>query len=518
MPVASCKCIKHQNLMWWHIFFNRASDVSLNNVWKASLEDTTDSEEMDINSPLPFSTHFHSTPNYWPNKEQHQNRQYQLNNSYIPNAEQNHAKLGANTEDLGFELFSPLPRTNTSSQSHLSERSSISSFTSQSSQHSSDTDSFLELQSITDNMEKCNFYNNNYMFQSQTSKDSTSLSAFQPFGKDSTQAENLFQPQCSFPPEQSLTSHHIDERKSSQCLNSQVPKGSFPFDSHANISPLENKQTDLCGNRMKTPKTVYQDELRDNINVKNVYCSVNSRADFKSINSAVDANANIQPLHSSDLKPDMKPMLPADSYMNHIPVTSVPNQPASTPVSSYKLHEQKPVNMNVFQPLRVLTRPHSATCQAWSNSSTPRSLSESSSSHSYKAPSSSSSVSPSVSVQQSINQKQANLAFVSVPSKVTPPIYRQSFPLGVRPKFGPVAVDPHVVPVDPKFLLEPIPDRSCSIPNVIKAGQRVGENVGSLNEEGVPVQTVPTSQFLRYPSKVPFLVPAGIPQPTVPGE
>lgn len=90
--------------------------------------------------------------------------------------------------DLGFSFFSPVPST--SSSRRLSERSSLSSYTSQSSRNSSDTDSYLELQNIAPNMDRSEMIGRHdvshqvktrSIFPNKDFNTASTSSAFQPF-------------------------------------------------------------------------------------------------------------------------------------------------------------------------------------------------------------------------------------------------------------------------------------------------------------------------------------------------
>ncbi|XP_045209140.2 uncharacterized protein LOC123561052 [Mercenaria mercenaria] len=144
-------------------FNDRNHDFSLSSVWSAGLEDSATLRASDVRSPLPFAGQLHSTPNYWEDKlyNKHSN---QANRSTSKVIVAQHGDVGKHmpcfsnqpmcmsSKDLGFNFFSPVPST--PSRRRLSERSSISSYTSQSSMHSSDTDSYLELQNIAQNIDQ----------------------------------------------------------------------------------------------------------------------------------------------------------------------------------------------------------------------------------------------------------------------------------------------------------------------------------------------------------------------------
>ena len=510
----SMKTYKHKlnEVNCWIFIIFRASNISLNNVWTASLEDNAALRASDVKSPLPLASHFHSTPNYWQEKP---NKQFspQLNQSHILHSDQNTKFNSNNTScDSGFDIFSPLAVSSANWQSRMSERSSISSFTSQSSQHSSDTDSFLELQSITDNMEKCNYFNNNYMLESQLACDSLSKPAFQPF------ADDMKLPQSSFRSEQSSGSQRNETRRNDLCLSSLVAKGALPFDSQTRNSFQENGHSKMCGNNMNlnSVKTSFQSDIPNNLTMKSEFCYVNPKPAIISINSEdvlqnCIKSANTQTLYPADLKPDF----PAENSLS--PVANVQNQmPTTSTTNLLKPQEQKPFNSNIFQPVRVLTRPQPASSllsdQGWSNPSTPGSLPESVTSCSEKTASDSS-----ITVPKSVNQKHSNMTSIAIPSKVAPQICRHSFPLGVQPRFGPVGLDQPFLPVDSKILLEPVTDKRYSMSNFV--GGELIRSSGTLerSEERVPLHTVPPPQFLKYPTKIPIFVPTGIPQPTLPG-
>ena len=584
--------------MLWYIELQtifRGTDLNLNNVWATGFEDSAELRTSDVKSPLPFTTHFHSTPNYWhenQDKQQnkHQNQQLnqsnqqlsqsnqQLNQSYIPNVSQS-AKVDNSfeeREETGFELFSPLSAPTTGPRHRTSERNSISSYTSQSSQQSSDTDSFMELQGITDNMEKCNLFNNNYMYESQIANDmySTAKSAFQPCVNQAKSSQSFSQ--------NGMTSiQQNNMRKVDQGLSNFLAKRAMSFEAQKrqliqqssprqDNSPRQNEvlqnsasavNSKLANNMNminspKTPGFQNEPEVQQNLNMKSGFRPiVNPKTDFPgtSIGGNVEniTNASFQNPPPVNMRPEMKAMVPVNSIQNVVPVNSiqngvvpvnsvqnsvvqngvtsncVQNQMVSTPVSILtKPQELKPVNANMFQPVRVLTRPPttssmSTSDQGWSNPSTPGSVTDSIASHSDKT-------ATEISATQTMNQKPPiNFVPISVASKVAPPMYRHSYPLGIRPRFAPVQVDPHLVPVDPKFLLEPVQDKRYSVPSLMRPEQVMTEMMGppyslERNEEKhiAPVHTVPPPhqpQLVKYPAKIPLFVPASIPQMPLPG-
>ena len=533
----------------------RDTDLNLNNVWATGFEDSAELRASDVKSPLPFATHLHSTPNYWHEKQDKQQNRHlndqQLNQSIIPNISQN-AKVDNRCVDerdeTGFELFSPLSAPFMGPRHRLSERNSISSYTSQSSQQSSDTDSFMELQGITDNMENCNLYNNNYMYmyESQIANhlSSTTKSAFQPCTNNAKSSQNSFS-------QNGLTSYQQNNlRKIDQGLSNFLAKRAMSFDAQKrhlieDNSPRQNEilqnsvnsvNSKLANNinMMNSPKvSAFQNDIQQNFNAKSGFRPiVNPKTDFPAVHTPdnlenVVTNASFQNPPPVDMRPEIKTMAPVNSVQNGRTSNCVQNQTVSTPVSTLpKPQELKPVNANIFQPVRVLTRPQttssmSTSDQGWSNPSTPGSVTDSVVSHSDKA-------SAEITVTQPVNQKPINFVPISVASKVTPPMYRHSFPLGIRPRFAPMQVDPHLVPVNPKFLLEPVQDKRYSMPNLVRHEQVMTEMMGSphsleRNEERpmAPVQAVPTHppppHLVKYPAKIPLFVPAGIPQLPIPG-
>lgn len=151
------------------VFDDRRTNFSLSSVWSAGLEDSASLRASDVRSPLPFAAQYHSTPNYWEDKLSRNGLQ---RNMRVPSSEGSGStpvlqgsdtsglfstgsgSAGSPLEDLPPTYFSPiLPNRGRRRQS---ERSSISSYTSQSSHISSDTDSFMELQNITQNLNQTN--------------------------------------------------------------------------------------------------------------------------------------------------------------------------------------------------------------------------------------------------------------------------------------------------------------------------------------------------------------------------
>ena len=548
----------------------------MNNVWATGFEDSAELRSSDVKSPLPFATHFHSTPNSWHNnQDKQQNRllNQQLNQSYIPHVGQN-AKVDNSfeeREETGFELFSPLSAPDIGPRNRTSERNSISSYTSQ----SSDTDSFMELQGINDNMEKCNLFNNNYMYESQIANDmhSSTKSAFQPCVNQAKTSQSFSQNGMNGFQQNNL-------RKVDQGLSNFLAKRAMTFEAQKRLiqqnSPGETnspRQTELVQNSVSTvnskltnnmnmmnsPKVSgFQNEVQQNLGMKTSFRPIlNPKTDnpVTNITNKVEnmTNSSFQNQPPSNIRPEVKTMVPVNSVQNggvsvnniqngSTPLNNVQNgvnqdgrttncvqsQIVSAPVSILtKPPEIKSqVNANMFQPVRVLTRPPttssmSTSDQGWSNPSTPGSATDSVISHSDKP-------STDITATQTLNQKPpVNFIPISVASKVAPPMYRHSFPLGIRPRFTPVQVDPHLIPLDPKFLLEPVQDKRYSVPNLVRPDHVMPEMIGSpynldrSEEKSVaPVQTAlppHQPQLVKYPAKIPLFVPAGIPQMPLPG-
>ena len=519
----------------------RTGDLSLNNVWSTGLEDSATLRASDVKSPLPFTTHFHSTPNYWHEKQggQHNQQFNQLHNqSYIPHNNNNqNSKQDTNSaapDNFGYEFFSPLPPPSANSRSRASERSSISSYTSQSSQHSSDTDSYLELQSIADNMEKCNLFNNNYMFESQLHNDLSSKSSFQPFVCD-TVAKSV---SSSFCREQPANNQPSNLKMTYPVLGNFLAKRALSFGSQTRQSFQDTRQVEECQNdvnRQTAKGLTNQRGFPESVNTKSVFRPVvNPKTEFASPNSVdnlqnIVTSTNFHNPSAVDLRQDFKPIIPAENFQNNTSVAIVtciqnPTTPASAS-NIIKPQDQKPFNTNIFQPVKVLTRSQTASSssvtsdQGWSNPSTPGSLQDATVNHSERTTSQLSSP-----ATQQASQKQPNFVPVSMPSKAVPPMFRHSFPLGIQPRFGPIQVDPHLLPVDPKFLLEPMLDKRYSVPNLVRTDQVMNEMMSSpqcleRKEDRVPIQSVPPPQIVKYPAtKIPLFVPAGIPHQPLPGE
>lgn len=181
-------------------------DFSFSNIWSAGLEDSASLRASDVRSPLPFTAEFHSTPNCWEDKLYKQSNQANTSTSALNTvgnsiSRSQHGTTGeqmlhsssqsmcSSGRDFGFGFFSPVPSSSVSRR--LSERSSLSSYTSQSSRHSSDTDSYLELQNIAQNMDKSESLNDRQdvnqhfktrgLFPSKDIDPASTSSAFQPF-------------------------------------------------------------------------------------------------------------------------------------------------------------------------------------------------------------------------------------------------------------------------------------------------------------------------------------------------
>ena len=232
----------------------RSHRYTSKNVWSTSPDETVTLRSTNIKSPLPFTEQFHSTPDVLNKKSVQQNflenGQTSRNNGYI-HWNQNRAPVqrhlfgnytdrtdnsmsveGSPTTASAYDQFMSMPPI--SNARHSSEHCSISSFASHSSRHSSDTDSFLELQSIANNVERSNRFSpptfDIPLPPKHTDFGSTD-SAFEPFVSSKVSSDHLHHSSPAVPTaslikvanrllesqSNSSLSHHIDSVTGLKC-------------------------------------------------------------------------------------------------------------------------------------------------------------------------------------------------------------------------------------------------------------------------------------------------------------
>ncbi|XP_060566451.1 uncharacterized protein LOC132725266 isoform X2 [Ruditapes philippinarum] len=345
-------------------FIDRNVDFSMSSVWSAGLEDSASLRASDVRSPLPFAGQLHSTPNYWEdklyNKQTIQATRPSSRLNTVGGPVSQHVEVGKHatgfrnqqmcttSDELGFSFFSPVPST--PSRRRLSERSSISSYTSQSSRQSSDTDSFLEMQNIAQNIDQSDVRNglrdfNTHFNNVQMGTPNRGIAAYKDFEPDSTSITSAFQP---FVNSKCDLEHNSDNFQQTQNLLN-------------NVKSIAESLTNSSAKRALTFRgdkgITDEDMLKYNFDRADLYspntCQVtqssflNGNTDFKPIVTASNRSQSTLSL-SQDTNGNIK-----NSFVNH-----------------------------KTQPLRILTQTASScgvssaqsSSFAWSNPSTPGSI------------------------------------------------------------------------------------------------------------------------------------------------
>lgn len=256
-------------------------------------------------------------------------------------------------DDPSYNYDSPVPQTNV--HRRMSDRSSISSYTSQSSRHSSDNDSYFELQSITQNMDvvpnnlnsrkEMSEQMNNILFGnrglcSHTDTDVASASsAFQPFsnGKcDQTHTSDNFQ----------QTQNLLNNVKSiAESLSNCTAKRALTFSGDQELSNEDMLRYKVDKSHLYSPRSSSE---------TNTNTFLNGKVDFKPIAAVTTSNQE-----------------PVSLPISH---DSIMFKSSKDQMSGFINHK--------LQPLRILTHTPNSTgvpsthCSnsAWSNPSTPGSM------------------------------------------------------------------------------------------------------------------------------------------------
>lgn len=250
------------------------------------------------------------------------------------------------SDDLGFSFFSPVPST--PSRRRLSERSSISSYTSQSSRQSSDTDSFLEMQNITQNIDHSDIKNgirdfsahlNNIQFGNRgmpAHKDfdpniSSSNSAFQPFMNskcDLAQSSDNFQ----------QTQNLLNNVKSiAESLTNSTAKRALTFRGDKGITDEDILKYNFDRADLYSPNT----------------CQVPQ-------NSFMNGNSDFKPIVTASCRSQSSVMLSQDTNGNL--------------KNSFINHKTQPLRIMTQTPNSCGIPSAQSSSLAWSNPSTPGSI------------------------------------------------------------------------------------------------------------------------------------------------
>lgn len=437
------------------------SQFAISNVWSAGIADSANLRASDVRSPLPFSAQFRSTPNYWEDKlvEAKTDRAHNITNSgdsgHTPSTflHQEFTYKSCRQPDsvaIDIDYFSPLPPVRDNCRT--SERSSISSYTSQ----PSDPDIHVDLQNITKDLDKCNI---GYEFQ-QKSTDQSAI------GRNCHNVNNFQSFGSAFEPFH--TSKVVDQSNAGICL---VETQNVLKNVKCIAESLANSSA-KCALTFENDSGIGSADLFEYSFEKSDLYSPEGSLQKPTLDAPLNGKIGFKPIKTATCQPHMVPA-------NQKAFTTAANQ------TNVKL-------VQTTQPLRILTKAanvanSSQSSQPWSAPSAPESFSFTGGFAGI--------------VARPVLEAVAQASMQSMNSQVKPVNYTYSVVKGQN------TMAPKTIMTRPVSSLQQqqMPQLAAGKPS-----QEMSTPHYFLDRTGERLCTaLPQHQLMKYPTKIPFILPQG---------